>query len=199
MNSFNPYRVFKFVATSCDWASLHRSGQFQSLSGFQVRCNFLPGWLRTCPSRGFNPYRVFKFVATHLVPGHAEAGFLVSIPIGFSSSLQRSRFVNNTNYKYSFQSLSGFQVRCNGLPVGVLVNRPTEFQSLSGFQVRCNSAQPATCRMLLSQFQSLSGFQVRCNHTIHQLLASIDSVSIPIGFSSSLQPRLPVRMSPGPS
>ena len=38
---FNPYRVFKFVATfrlRCRWPTVI---QFQSLSGFQVRCNLI--------------------------------------------------------------------------------------------------------------------------------------------------------------
>ena len=36
-------------------------------------------------------------------------------------------------------------------------------------------------------FQSLSGFQVRCNCQMHRSLGRGDLVSIPIGFSSSLQ------------
>ena len=63
--SFNPYRVFKFVATiivSSDPCPV--SVLFQSLSGFQVRCNSLRRPPGPCHLVGFNPYRVFKFVAT---------------------------------------------------------------------------------------------------------------------------------------
>ena len=109
-----------------------------------------------------------------------------------------------------FQSLSGFQVRCNlrnfsfsGLDLGcfnpyrVFKFVATEggqggsisigrFQSLSGFQVRCNEL-PETHDRLIFMFQSLSGFQVRCNIAGSPLSFRKLEVSIPIGFSSSLQ------------
>jgi len=70
------------------WGMISSGAWFQSLSGFQVRCNSFP-WPPTshfivC----FNPYRVFKFVATPLPRNHPEESRGVSIPIGFSSSLQ---------------------------------------------------------------------------------------------------------------
>ena len=40
---------------------------FQSLSGFQVRCNIMSALFEAAPGIGFNPYRVFKFVATVLI------------------------------------------------------------------------------------------------------------------------------------
>ncbi len=85
---FNPYRVFKFVATKSATASILAIAPFQSLSGFQVRCNCCLSRLEARRHR-------------------------VSIPIGFSSSLQR---LARPCYTFSFawfQSLSGFQVRCN--------------------------------------------------------------------------------------
>ena len=62
---FNPYRVFKFVATQhIRYGTKYRLITFQSLSGFQVRCNAdLSGYLDVL-TQCFNPYRVFKFVAT---------------------------------------------------------------------------------------------------------------------------------------
>ena len=87
--SFNPYRVFKFVATRKSFRSSKVSWQFQSLSGFQVRCNTSRIPFGTSIFNSFNPYRVFKFVAT-----------LVRKCIRF--------------FVIEFQSLSGFQVRCNG-------------------------------------------------------------------------------------
>ena len=111
--SFNPYRVFKFVATSgrdicgCDPCSVSipigfssslqrmclsptwpRRLSFQSLSGFQVRCNAQLLRLFEEHPVGFNPYRVFKFVATHYLDQPVCFSYPVSIPIGFSSSLQ---------------------------------------------------------------------------------------------------------------
>jgi len=134
---FNPYRVFKFVATIGIERLWKKSWKFQSLSGFQVRCNAvlttsegvtimvsipigfsssLQLWLSSISSSGnpcFNPYRVFKFVATQPRAFGIYDHNKVSIPIGFSSSLQP--LANGTIYwRYSvFQSLSGFQVRCN--------------------------------------------------------------------------------------
>jgi len=91
---FNPYRVFKFVATTAVRRASSSIHVFQSLSGFQVRCNV---WnsvsVPSSATAGFNPYRVFKFVAT-------------LIDCDYTTDLQM------------FQSLSGFQVRCNGMDRG---------------------------------------------------------------------------------
>ncbi len=110
---FNPYRVFKFVATLYILQIKPNPPSFQSLSGFQVRCNVFQRWLITSPRRSFNPYRVFKFVATPWPDGVGGGRGMVSIPIGFSSSLQRQRCKSQKKPICLFQSLSGFQVRCN--------------------------------------------------------------------------------------
>ena len=159
---------------------------FQSLSGFQVRCNMSHQILGSIFMECFNPYRVFKFVATE------------------RRTARRSFF-------WKFQSLSGFQVRCN-LPVTSPGLRSSSrsfnpyrvfkfvatvddifrqvalesFQSLSGFQVRCNSMAIRWVSAILT-FQSLSGFQVRCNFLWMTFSIKSKFVSIPIGFSSSLQ------------
>ena len=110
---FNPYRVFKFVATSIDQGVM-------------------------MPSIGFNPYRVFKFVATSrlevVFPGRSICfnpyrvfKFVATLGVGVGSGLF-----------FVFQSLSGFQVRCNAPRCGLLYESIGVFQSLSGFQVRCN-------------------------------------------------------------
>ena len=85
---FNPYRVFKFVATSRTPLARTRSDKFQSLSGFQVRCNGITLWC-------------------------VNDVVMVTIPIGFSSSVQLNGVYDNVEYTSKFQSLSGFQVRCN--------------------------------------------------------------------------------------
>ena len=183
---FNPYRVFKLAATYTVILLVYPFTQFQSLSGFQARCNLKfrsPGNVR---SKGFNPYRVFKLAAT-------KTGLY---------TLHQGEKV--------FQSLSGFQARCNRiLPLIVCIS--TLFQSLSGFQARCNISSPASGKVyvlrfnpyrvfklaateiatlawtLMLLFQSLSGFQARCNILDLEIVASDVLVSIPIGFSSSLQ------------
>ena len=210
--SFNPYRVFKFVATrdpvanrgEYDLVSIpigfssslqpkershmnSRPAWFQSLSGFQVRCNARTGLQGEGYGNCFNPYRVFKFVATvNLVAPssliskfQSLSGFqvrcnifikqvfpircIVSIPIGFSSSLQHHSKSPISNAYCLFQSLSGFQVRCNICDLFNILGGKWQFQSLSGFQVRCNLVLAAAVGYLLYKFQSLSGFQVRCN------------------------------------
>ena len=62
--SFNPYRVFEYVATADTDFVLNSIPQFQSLSGFRVRCNQTSELLHGTVRGGFNPYRVFEYVAT---------------------------------------------------------------------------------------------------------------------------------------
>ena len=71
--SFNPYRVFKFAATDwyCCWPNIPALW-FQSLSGFQVRCNTLEHLLLFPQALSFNPYRVFKFAATQIFSGNSS-------------------------------------------------------------------------------------------------------------------------------
>ena len=170
--------------------------RFQSLSGFQVRCNDAQSDAGSCTEDCFNPYRVFKFVATDCVLVVAKSQYYVSIPIGFSSSLQLpncQRPVQNYKsfnpyrvFKFvatgtqlvgkvgidQFQSLSGFQVRCNGMGAANVLPQYNQFQSLSGFQVRCNIHTPNKTSFR-SRFQSLSGFQVRCNAGKHLMTCSM--------------------------
>ncbi len=63
--------------------------------------------------KSFNPYRVFRFAAT-------------------------VKIVDDYIVDLAFQSLSGFQVRCNVTPFLAPIEIDSLFQSLSGFQVRCN-------------------------------------------------------------
>ena len=110
-HSFNPYRVFKFVAT------LRLPGS-QGLFGAR-----------------FNPYRVFKFVATPGGRRIPQNNLHVSIPIGFSSSLQLGDVKFGEELPAGFQSLSGFQVRCNAwwafIAIGIvcIVSIPIGFSS----------------------------------------------------------------------
>ena len=88
---FNPYRVFWFAATNMRKNILLSQEAFQSLSGFLVRCNLSHEGLFSDHHRSFNPYRVFWFAATVRPPQLPDRDRQVSIPIGFSGSLQRTR------------------------------------------------------------------------------------------------------------
>ncbi len=183
---FNPYRVFKFVATLRSQWSWRQWKPFQSLSGFQVRCNSGIEIVPDVVYRSFNPYRVFKFVATYLTAGP------------------------NSRTWSRFQSLSGFQVRCNkvthcyrfgypevSIPIGFSSSlqpqkAPTSeslflsFNPYRVFKFVATGSEPLSWPAS-SQFQSLSGFQVRCNCPFENWQKAMGEVSIPIGFSSSLQ------------
>jgi len=132
-NSFNPYRVFKFVATDCHGNDRIEFYEFQSLSGFQVRCNAMmkrpenrlrevsipigfssslqrlrSNWIQN-QSQSFNPYRVFKFVATLNPFAYPFLRHVVSIPIGFSSSLQLENPVHGRIISFSFNPYRVFK------------------------------------------------------------------------------------------
>ena len=61
------------------------------------------------------------------------------------------------------------------------------FQSLSGFQARCDGARLQPNVRSPPMFQSLSGFQARCDWTSAVTTLRQRTVSIPVGFSSSLR------------
>ena len=86
---------------------------FQSLSGFHARCNdILSHFPGLCPG-SFNPCRVFTLAATSCVCLLIRSLCFVSIPVGFSRSLQHRRFLAAPWSRSQFQSLSGFHARCN--------------------------------------------------------------------------------------
>ena len=185
MDSFNPYRVFEYVATPDFGIVLCAVVKFQSLSGFRVRCNkcFECGWVQEFKFQSLSGFRVrcngrYRFCS--------EFDPSVSIPIGFSSTLQPNFRIITRDCTRGFQSLSGFRVRCNGR-AWTRTCSTTKFQSLSGFRVRCNRITPDRPKVELGSFnpyrvfeyvatssartayftgttfQSLSGFRVRCN------------------------------------
>ena len=142
---FNPCRVFKLAATiGISYFQDSGSTLFQSLSGFQARCNRHCGLSMMLLDRGFNPCRVFKLAATCQCPQDCGSPDLkeVSIPVGFSSSLQLQSWDGAIASFDKFQSLSGFQARCNGGRLHRRGHGDTGFQSLSGFQARCNIGLP---------------------------------------------------------
>ena len=159
---FNPCRVFKLAATIRMPCDARYGDRFQSLSGFQARCNRATRSMRPTRMRCFNPCRVFKLAATQIRLNEA-----VQIDL--------------------FQSLSGFQARCNFTDPDIFILPGGMFQSLSGFQARCNRKSGCMGHRCPDEFQSLSGFQARCNGLWRQGSKRGRCVSIPVGFSSSLQ------------
>ena len=135
--SFNPYRVFEYVATLV----LDDSYRWRVFS--------------------FNPYRVFEYVATSLRLVHCDQWTCVSIPIGFSSTLQPGYRIWKRNSWNCFNPYRVFEY---------VATSPT-----------VNRNNPK------KMFQSLSGFRVRCNHISFNIISDNHYVSIPIGFSSTLQ------------
>ena len=186
--------------------------RFQSLSGFQVRCNFdirfdtedvcevsIPiGFSSSLQPRisnldirrnhSFNPYRVFKFVATQDGVLYRAVTVPVSIPIGFSSSLQRSSVLARRRGCVRFQSLSGFQVRCNPREVLPAETGGSSFNPYRVFKFVATSA----LAVVDMQYRPVSipiGFSSSLQQFFQLISLSRDhQVSIPIGFSSSLQP-----------
>ncbi len=167
-NGFNPCRVFKSAATMREMPRLRKEKWFQSLSGFQVRCNHIylnrPMTEKNC----FNPCRVFKSAATVSSPSPNSNPPLVSIPVGFSSPLQ---LTNNDAY--------------GGL-IWVSFNPCRVFKSAATKSFKIALETPR-------RFQSLSGFQVRCNVQNGLPGQGPTAVSIPVGFSSPLQQYANVR------
>ena len=107
---------------------------FQSLSGFLVRCNS---------------------DVNRAVQGMSDR---VSIPIGFSGSLQHRMRWYRPGLGYEFQSLSGFRFVAT-LKDSPKDGKPLVFQSLSGFLVRCNIAPIAIIEPFYSMFKSYRVFR----------------------------------------
>jgi len=167
---------------------IRRSELFQSLSGFQVRCNggLNASFWRT--QEGFNPYRVFKFVATLWWTSYHPQWQRVSIPIGFSSSLQLET-QNGIGWRRRVSIPIGFssslQPKAN-MRMNFFIKM---FQSLSGFQVRCNGTMTGRRGAAITCFNPYRVFKFVATCQVAQQRRCAIDVSIPIGFSSSLQRR----------
>ena len=115
---------------------------------------------------GFNPCRVFKLVATMLTSqAHRISRGLVSIPVGFSSSLRLSEAARLLSIQDSFNPCRVFKLVATGLElrcgyVGYLVSIPVGFSSsLRYLRVLMTIRYP-------DLFQSLSGFLARCDTSV---------------------------------
>ena len=115
--SFNPWRVFSWLATERPEA-------------------------RLLPGLGFNPWRVFSWLATAYGTVVCLRKGEVSIPGGFFRGLQRISGRPCPRGWAKFQSLAGFFVACNRGRVAGAVELTDLFQSLAGFFVACNGSFP---------------------------------------------------------
>ena len=159
--SFNPWRVFSWLAT-------------------------LAVPQRTYIGCGFNPWRVFSWLATPCLAPQAEHSTPVSIPGGFFRGLQPTLAGGADDILEEFQSLAGFFVACNS-PRSRLRAWLTSFNPwrvfswlATGYPLRSGGASQTvsipggffrglqhglTRRNMtwLDRFQSLAGFFVACN------------------------------------
>ena len=110
---FNPYRVFKFAATPSGIASAECWQKcFNPYRVFKFAATKYVAWGGRTHKMCFNPYRVFKFAATphNRWTPHVPESFNPYRVFKFAATFL---FVRCQFYPGSFQSLSGFQVRCN--------------------------------------------------------------------------------------
>jgi len=196
---FNPYRVFKFVATEDQQNILRASGQFQSLSGFQVRCNF-SGRTSSSPASEFQSLSGFQ-VRCNPESDPLEYKFLlVSIPIGFSSSLQLPmhpgcRFcILSVSIPIGFSS--SLQHQSNTPVFAITVG----FNPYRVFKFVATSSYGHAPGDVLG-FNPYRVFKFVATAASSDIAGVYNKVSIPIGFSSSLQRRewfhLPARCDNG--
>ena len=161
VSSFNPWRVFSWLATS---SSQRKSGA------------------RSC----FNPWRVFSWLATLWLADDPAGARAVSIPGGFFRGLQRAGRLALLPLRDV--SIPGGFFRGLQLPRAALDPVPSKlFQSLAGFFVACNFILPGN-QEGVDMFQSLAGFFVACNGGAYGHVGSGHRVSIPGGFFRGLQP-----------
>ena len=82
---------------------------FQSLSGFQVRCNFRGVPARNICSFGFNPYRVFKFAATLVQTKYRRKGRCFNPYRVFKFAATMTVFIAASNFSLSFNPYRVFK------------------------------------------------------------------------------------------
>gem|GEM_PF-1711076 len=138
---FNPYRVFKPLATRLPHIPSAAPLRFQSLSGFQAACDVVWGPGLAPIHARFQSLSGFQAACDCLPSYPLHASAFVSIPIGFSSRLRHRKYLNSSLIEFDVSIPIGFSSRL----------RPTEIRQSSGG---------------LLSFQSLSGFQAACDRTL---------------------------------
>ena len=185
--SFNPCRVFTLAATSTTpRASWRAYRSFQSLSGFHARCNiFIIMHVRL--HRHVSIPVGFSRSLQHLNADLLDGINGVSIPVGFSRSLQQKVLANRAKAIAEVSIPVGFS---RSLQLPTTSPGGNIFQSFNPcrvFTLAATSAIALKAATAADQFQSLSGFHARCNALHAQHDVTLSAVSIPVGFSRSLQ------------
>ena len=183
--SFNPCRVFKCAATYIFSTGRGEASEFQSLSGFQVRCNAIGGVVLRAVPGAFQSLSGFQVRCNYRLSDGIPSQELVSIPVGFSSALQRTRHPPGCTRAGRFQSLSGFQVRCNlegAVPADEnrVVSIPVGFSS--ALQREGSESWTPGARVSIPV-----GFSSALQRHYLPCCNRASGVSIPVGFSSALQ------------
>ena len=167
--------------------------KFQSLSGFQVRCN-VAGLFHELDRRGVSiPIGFSSSLQPPVVVYQTPYRYVVSIPIGFSSSLQRKERKTPSCLKNCFNPYRVFKFvatmpsilrRPSHDPVSIPIGFSSSLQQIGHAADPCQPAgfnpyrvfkfvatlDACNCLIeLVDRFQSLSGFQVRCNYNSHHL------------------------------
>ena len=186
--SFNPWRVFSWLATIslCRAAAAEDDvsipgGFFRGLQP-RSRCRTRP------PSySGFNPWRVFSWLATYPIMA-GRAGDLRSFnpwrvfswlaTLGISPACQYGAVL--------FQSLAGFFVACNPPPLEPIL-RELQVSIPGGFFRGLQLSEGRCTDTWAYRFQSLAGFFVACNKVLKGDIEKAVDVSIPGGFFRGLQ------------
>ncbi len=162
-HGFNPCRVFKSAATLLEALRRMEIVSFQSLSGFQVRCNF------NSMAKGKKRY-LFQSLSGFQVrcnDGETIQFFAetnVSIPVGFSSPLQRWHLREGALWSHSFNPCRVFKSAAT-----VVVHFEDCDQVHVSIPVGFSSPLQQNDASATARFRSC--------------------VSIPVGFSSPLQQR----------
>ncbi len=168
---FNPCRVFSLVAIfsyttgrhQMLWVSIpvgfsaslrfYKRGcrgaecfQVSIPVGFSASLRFMSSGAGSSYFIGFNPCRVFSLVAMLLCPNNRNRRIHVSIPVGFSASLRYCQARLLPVMLIMFQSLSGFQPRCDLEP---------EFQHCSSQLVSIPVGFSASLRSKISALPSI--------------------------------------------
>ena len=184
---FNPYRVFEYVATSSTAASVSSTHMVSIPIGFSSTLQQDFGELSDIRMIGFNPYRVFEYVATGGNASLFLSLLLVSIPIGFSSTLQRSTFFR-VRRRHAVSIPIGFSSTLQRCWLPWHPRRSSGFNPYRVFEYVA-TMPPETCTRQSYSFNPYRVFEYVATSTPLILSKPIRWVSIPIGFSSTLQRR----------
>ena len=161
----------------------------------------------------FNPCRVFTLAATLACPFYPLFQFSVSIPVGFSRSLQQAsgrwfslrwgsfnpcrvftlaatevKMAEKKAKFLGFNPCRVFTLAATSISIFSICGRSSQFQSLSGFHARCNLIRQSTTIVMMVGFNPCRVFTLAATAGSYSFSEKPNAgVSIPVGFSRSLQ------------